>query len=52
MSHVRNLLRKDSLQWTDMHETELQLLMKTIIKDANIQYSNPKKPVILQVDSS
>ena len=52
-SNLRNLLKKDSLfQWTETHETEFQMLKKEISKDVNLQYFDPKKPVVLQVDAS
>ena len=52
-SNLRNLLKKDSLfQWTETHEAEFQMLKKTISKDVNLQYFDPKKPVVLQVDAS
>ena len=51
--NLRDLLKKDFLfQWTKTHETELQSLKKPITKDANPQYYNPKKPVILHLDIS
>ena len=52
-SNLRNLLKKDSpLQWTETHDTEFQMLKKSISKDVNLQYFDPKKPVVLQVDVS
>ena len=52
-SNLRNLLKKDSLfQWTETHEAEFQMLKKAISKDVNLQYFDPKKPVVLQVDAS
>ena len=52
-SNLRNLLKKDSLfQWTEIHEAEFQMLKKAISKDVNLQYFDPKKPVVLQVDAS
>ena len=52
-SNLRNLLKKDSLfQWTETHEAEFQMLRKAISKDVNLQYFDPKKPVVLQVDAS
>ena len=51
-SNLRNLLNKDSLfQWTETHEAEFQMLKKPINKDVNLQYSDPKKLVGLQVDA-
>ena len=52
-SNLRNLLKKDSFfQWTETHEAEFQILKKAISKDVNLQYFDPKKPVVLQVDAS
>ena len=51
-SNLRDLLKDSLFQWTETHETELQLLKKAIAKDANLQYFNPKKPVTLQADAS
>ena len=52
-SSLRNLLKKDSLfQWAETHEAEFQMLKKAISKDVNLQYFDPKKPVVLQVDAS
>ena len=52
-SNLRNLLKKDSLfQWTETHEAEFQMLKKTISKDVNLQYFDPKNLVVLQVDAS
>ena len=34
------------------HEPEFQMLKKAISKDGNLQYFDPKKPVVLQVDAS
>ena len=52
-SNLRNVLKKDSLfQWTETHEAEFLMLKKAISKDVNLQYFDPKKPVVLQVDES
>ena len=52
-SNLKNLLEKDSLfQWTETHEAEFQMLKKAISKDVNLQYFDPKNPVVLQVDAS
>ena len=52
-SNLRNLLKKDSLfQWTETHEAEFQMLKKAICKDVDLQYFDPKKPVVLQVYAS
>ena len=41
-SNLRNLLKNDSLfQWTESHETELQLLTKAITEDANLSALQP-----------
>ena len=48
-----NLLKKDLLfQWTETHEREFQLLKKAIGSDVNLQYFDPKKPVVPWVDAS
>ena len=52
-SNLRNLLKKDSLfQWTETHQADFQMLKKAINKDVNLQYFDPKKQVVLQVDAS
>ena len=51
-SNLRNILKKDSLFQWKTHETEFQMLKKAISKDVNLQYFNPKKPMVLQVDAS
>ena len=52
ISNLRNLLKDSLFQWTETHEAKLQMLRKAISKDVNLQYFDPKKPVVLQVDAS
>ena len=51
-SNLRNLLKDSLFQWTETHEAEFQMLKKASSKDVNLQYFDPKKPVVLQVDVS
>ena len=51
-SNLRKLLKKDFLfQWTDSHEKCFQDLKNSISCDVCLQYFNPSKPVILQVET-
>ena len=50
-SDLRKLLKKAILfQLPDSHENDLQELNNNISIDACLQYNNPSKPVMLQVD--
>ena len=52
-STLRNFLMKDSLfQWTETYYIEFQMLKKAISKYVNLQYFDPKKPVVLQLAAS